>query len=926
MVGWSCWVSIAAAQAEDPRLDALAWSPDGALYGARGYLGVVRLDPATGEPRETLIPTPELGVDRLLVDATGFVILGGATVATFDPRGRAQLAIPLPEDDGFPTAVALSPDGKTLAVSSCACARPPVTLFDRATGRKTAALDGLRDEREHCAGDVAFVGSSVVAVGADGRTAIWRGGRLEHEHLGVGAAAEAVAASPDGRALAVAGWSDAGNVLDPATGRAAWSFGFVGDTVRGLDWSADGRWLAAWWPQGGAVWDTRTHAAVGALPGVSGGPGAVAFSPDARRVAWIDGETGRARITAVDALPAGPPSPIRAPPEAFRPSPPPTGSGAWTSIAAGRGFACGVRGGSLACWGDPAALRLDAFPTGSGVQRVEAAGGTLCTLDGARALRCVGGNGEGQVAPGGEGVVEPGGPPVLGDVVDVAVGPWHTCAVTADGGLSCWGLGEGGRLGGASAGDRPGRVSRLSDVVDVEVAESVSCARTRAGEVWCFGRNAGGVLGLPGDQDGAVWPVEVEGIAGARWLAVGDRAACAGTAAGTKCWGDLEAPRTEERVWLRGQDACGRHAGMLRCHGGVVRSADGEVPLVPVDATELAFGDGFACGVDRAGRRACWGSNLSGELGVPVPAFRPAAAPVTGLTDAVDLAVGADHACAVRTGGEVVCWGEGWNGSLGSPDPADAPIPAPVPGVSGSAIAASDSATCVATAQGPRCWGQAAGEGGWDRPATGAAVGRRGVCALDASGAHCRLEAWEDGLPSGEVKLAGARFVSPTAALCVADGAGVRCGGRDDVAGQGLVAEQVPMGPVADLGRVDELAGSDALTCAVEAGRPRCWGMGALVPLRWPDTVRAIDVAVRDRVACLVTPEGGVACLGDDPPAAGLAGWSPVPGVSGAEEVGVGRRFACARGGGRVWCWGDPSGAHLGDGTWTWTRSPVWGE
>jgi hypothetical protein len=178
------------------------------------------------------------------------------------------------------------------------------------------------------------------------------------------------------------------------------------------------------------------------------------------------------------------------------------------------------------------------------------------------------------------------------------------------------------------------------------------------------------------------------------------------------------------------------------------------------------------------------------------------------------------------------------------------------------------------------------------------------------------------------VRYDGATAVSGSAWLrCVAQRGGVSCGGQGDDGqlGRGVRGEGLPMGPVRDLGAVEALAVDRELVCALEAGAPRCWGQGALLPVRFEAGVVGTDLDVNDGLACLVTPEGGVSCLG---PGAHRFGepdrWQPVDGLSDAVEVEIGVGFVCARHrDGRVSCWGDARNGRLGDGTATWSVEPV---
>jgi alpha-tubulin suppressor-like RCC1 family protein len=88
-------------------------------------------------------------------------------------------------------------------------------------------------------------------------------------------------------------------------------------------------------------------------------------------------------------------------------------------------------------------------------------------------------------------------------VQDVTAGGSHTCAVSSDQKLWCWGDNQFGQLGrgntSAQPSPSPDEVSVLgASVLDVTAGASHTCALRNSGTAWCFGANNAGQIGDEG--------------------------------------------------------------------------------------------------------------------------------------------------------------------------------------------------------------------------------------------------------------------------------------------------------------------------------------------------------------------------------------------------------------------------------------------
>lgn len=322
-----------------------------------------------------------------------------------------------------------------------------------------------------------------------------------------------------------------------------------------------------------------------------------------------------------------------------------------------------------------------------------------CMVTAESGVKCWGNNDSGQLGNGTfyngvrmEDAVAISG---LSDVVAVSAGGNHSCAITASGALKCWGDNASGQLGNGVGeyglnSNLPVDVIGLgSGVVAVSLGRSHTCAITTSGAVKCWGSNGSGQLGN-GTNTNSNTPVDVVGLSGAYLISAGTGHTCAAiTGAGVLCWGDND-------------------EGALGNSTTIASNLPAAVTGLTEPVMSLATGYAHTCAVTDAGLVKCWGYNIQGELGIGSTTDNAVPVQIASLSDIALISLGAQFSCALNNSGYTNCWGNNSYGQLGNEVIwfIDEPTSANVQDGSADTISTGSYNTCALKADGSvQCWG-----------------------------------------------------------------------------------------------------------------------------------------------------------------------------------------------------------------------------
>ncbi len=262
-------------------------------------------------------------------------------------------------------------------------------------------------------------------------------------------------------------------------------------------------------------------------------------------------------------------------------------------------------------------------------------------------------------------------PPSPPQFLVVAAGGNHSCGITVQGQVACWGANNSGQLGVSSPTSTgvPMFVGQPASGTGtpngITAGYGFTCGRTDAGAAACWGSNNAGKLGANSTLSESTTPLTTfDTSAAVSGIVAGYNHACAfasysTTSATLYCWGSNATDQLGEGT----------------------SSNSSELSPVPVFVpsgfpgfAQVSAGTDHTCAIRNGDQLAmCWGRNNVGQLGNGISQAgatvnAPAAVKMNANIDAHfdEIAAGDQFTCAIDQNHNVYCWGSGMSGRLGN--------------------------------------------------------------------------------------------------------------------------------------------------------------------------------------------------------------------------------------------------------------------
>lgn len=318
-----------------------------------------------------------------------------------------------------------------------------------------------------------------------------------------------------------------------------------------------------------------------------------------------------------------------------------------------------------------------------------------CAITTLGKLKCFGDNTYGQAGNGSN--LPQTTPAIIDDGTnysDISVSSFIGCGITTSATLKCWGFNTYGAVGTVPY-DNNLQEPKVAVPTLVPIGQSVrlvktetthSCAISTNNDLYCWGMNR--YIGINQASGVSGTPIHVD--AGYKYLdiAVGNSTTCGITTTHLlRCWGDgasngsgsnltllpqtIDSANSYQKISMGSSTVCGiTNSQIPKCWGlndqgqvgvnSVATNITVPTPLSGLSSlSDVQAYNRHTCGLNLQGKIMCWGANHYGQVGVnsSTVLFRQ---PILAISNYsfVSLTVHQNHSCAIRSvDGSVFCWG-----------------------------------------------------------------------------------------------------------------------------------------------------------------------------------------------------------------------------------------------------------------------------